>query len=98
FGASLVTILREGTEIILILTMLLALVAKTGQPAARRAIWSGVGMAGAASLLTAIALNRLVASVQGRTRAQLEGAVMLAAAGVLFYVSYWLISRSESKR
>ena len=27
-----------------------------------------------------------------------EGLVMLAAAGVLFYVSYWLISQSESKR
>ncbi|MDR3632364.1 MAG: FTR1 family protein [Isosphaeraceae bacterium] len=98
FGASLVTILREGVEVILILTMLLALVAKTGQVGARRAIWTGVGLAAVASLVTAAALNRLVASAQGKAGALVEGGVMLAASGVLFYVSYWLISRSESKR
>jgi high-affinity iron transporter len=39
-----------------------------------------------------------VATAQGRTRELLEGLVMLLAAGVLFYVSYWLISQSESRR
>jgi high-affinity iron transporter len=98
FGASLVLILREGTEVILLLTMLITLVAKAGQKAALRAIYWGVGLAVIASAGTAWALNRLVDSAQGPAREKLEGLIMLAAAGVLFYVSYWLISQSESRR
>ena len=98
FGVSLITIVREGVEVILLLAMLFALVAKTGQVGAKKAIYWGIGLATAASGVTAIALNRLVDSARGRSRETLEGAVMLAAASVLFYVSYWLISQSESKR
>jgi len=98
FAVSLVTILREGAEVILLLGMLIGLAVKTGQGGALRAIVWGVGLAIAASLVTALGLNALVASTQARTRELVEGLVMLAAAGVLFYVSYWLISQSESKR
>ena len=98
FANSLVTILREGVEVILLLTMLVALVAKAGQARALGAIKWGIGLAVAASVLTAIGLNLLVASAQGRTREVVEGAVMMAAAGVLFYVSYWLISQTQAKR
>jgi high-affinity iron transporter len=98
FANSLVTILREGVEVILLLTMLIALVAKAGQPRALGAIRWGIGVAVAASILTAVGLNLLVASAQGRTREVVEGSVMLAAAGVLFYVSYWLISQTQAKR
>jgi len=125
FFASLVTILREGIEIILILTMLLVLVGKaTSSPGvdapaddrarwsdpsvgasaertkrrAMRAIWWGVALAVAASLATALALNDLVVSAQGAAREALEGGVMLAASGVLYYVSFWLISHTEAKR
>jgi high-affinity iron transporter len=98
FAASLITIVREGVEVILILAMLIALAAKAGQPSALRAIAWGVGLAVAASLATAFGLNWMVAATQGRTRELLEGLVMLTAAGVLFYVSYWLIAQSESKR
>jgi high-affinity iron transporter len=124
FGAafvnSLVVILREGAEVILLLAMLVALAVKAGEAkdqgeeeaeiptgtrtrararaGALRAIGWGVALAVVASLGTAWGLNRLVASAQGRTRELVEGLVMLAAAGVLFYVSYWLISQSESRR
>ena len=108
FAASLVTILREGVEVILVLTMLIALATRVSKSegavgaqartGALRAIAWGVALAVVASLGTALALNLLVASTQGRTRELLEGLVMLLAAGVLFYVSYWLISQSESRR
>jgi high-affinity iron transporter len=99
FAASLGTILREGVEVILLLSMLIALVAKAGRPrGAMSALWWGVGLAVLASLGTAIALNMLVTGARGRSRELLEAFVMLAASGVLFYVSYWLISQSESKR
>jgi high-affinity iron transporter len=48
--------------------------------------------------VTAIALNILVKHSQGAAREILEGVVMLAASGVLFYVSYWLVSQLEAKR
>lgn len=112
FFASLITILREGLEVILVLTMLIALVVKAStagavvatdiaskaKSRALRAIGWGVASAIAASVATALALNKLVASVQGAAREVLEGLVMLAASGVLFYVSYWLISQLEAKR
>ena len=98
FSLSLVTILREGVEVILLLAMLIALVAKAGQPGAMAAIRWGVGLAVVASGLTALGLNFLIAASQGQTREILEGAVMLAAAGLLFYVSYWLISQTQAKR
>ncbi len=98
FGASLSIVLREGVEVILLLTMLLALAAKSGRPRAAAAVWWGVAAAVVASAVTAVALNRLVASSQGRSRELLEGLVMLAAAAVLFYVSYWLIAQSQTKR
>lgn len=98
FASSLFIILREGVEVILLLTMLLALAAKTGQPGATRAIGWGVGLAVVASLVTAVGLNLVVRSAQAKTQEVAEGVVMLAAAGVLFYVSYWLISQVESKR
>ena len=98
FVASLVTILREGVEVILLLTMLIALAAKAGQPRALTAIWWGVGAAVVASGLTAYGLNSLLASSQGRTREVMEGSVMLAAAAILFFVSYWLISQTQAKR
>ena len=63
-----------------------------------RAIWGGVAAAALASFATAIALNFLIVSAPGAAREMLEGFVMLVAAAVLFYVSYWLISRFEAKR
>ncbi|HEY2156408.1 MAG TPA: FTR1 family protein, partial [Isosphaeraceae bacterium] len=98
FLASLVAILREGVEVILLLTMLISLVAKAGQPRAMAAIRWGVIGAAVASVLTAVGLNLVVATSQGRAREQIEGWVMMVAAGVLFYVSYWLISQVESRR
>jgi high-affinity iron transporter len=62
------------------------------------AIWWGVAAAALASIASAIALNILILSAGGAAREVLEGFVMLAAAAVLFYVSYWLVSRFEAKR
>lgn len=99
FVASLGTIVREGLEVILVLTMLTTLITKAGRPrGASAALWWGVAAAVVASGLTAIGLNQLVSSARGQARELIEGVVMLVASGVLFYVSYWLISQSETQR
>src|SRR5262249_23482383 len=102
FLASLGIILREGVEVILLLGMLVALAAKAAGAEGRRGAFGAIrgGVAGAvvASVATALALNLLVASSRGSARELIEGLVLLAAASLLFYVSYWLVSRSQARR
>jgi high-affinity iron transporter len=99
FLASLSASVREGVEIILILGVLGTLITRAGNPqGARRALWLGVLIGFVASAFTALGLQMLVSSARNQSRELIEGFVMLVASGVLFYVSYWLIAQSESKR
>jgi len=60
----------------------------------KRDINIGVGAAVGASLVTAFALETVFHLGPSRREA-LEGLTMLVATGVLFYVSYWLLSKME---
>jgi len=94
FLQSFILLLREGLEAILVVGALMAFLAKTGAGHRRRDIHVGVGAAIGASLLTAVLLETIFQV--SRTRQEtLEGAVMLVATAVLFYVSYWLLSKME---
>jgi high-affinity iron transporter len=95
FAESFLLIVREGFEAILIVAAIMAVVIRGGSARQRRGVRWGVGLAIAASLLTAAALDRLVQGSAAHREA-IEGGVMLAAAGLLFYVSYWLISKVET--
>jgi high-affinity iron transporter len=92
---SLLLIVREGFEAILIVAAIMAVVLRSGSTRQRHGVRVGVGLALLASLATAAGLDWLLAG--GVTqRESLEGGVMLVAAAVLFYVSYWLISKVEA--
>jgi len=92
---SFLLIVREGFEAILIVAAIMAVVLRSGSAPQRRGVRWGVGLALLASLATAAGLEWLLAG--GATqRESLEGGVMLVAAAVLFYVSYWLISKVEA--
>jgi high-affinity iron transporter len=97
FVDSLLIILREGFEAILVLTALAAYLVKVKQPDKRWLVYAGAGAAVAVSLLLA-ALARWVMPVEGAAREALEGITMLLAAVVLFSASFWLISKSEAQR
>lgn len=94
FFQSFVILMREGLEAILILGALIAFLVKTGASNRKRDIHVGVGAAVAASLLTALALETVFRLSPGKREA-LEGLTMVVATGVLFYVSYWLLSKME---
>jgi len=94
FVQSFVIMLREGLEAILIVGALLTFLSKLGASHRKREINLGVGAAVAASLLTAFALETIFVLSPSKREA-LEGATMLVATGVLFYVSYWLLSKME---
>jgi len=86
--------LREGFEAILIVAALMTFLAKAGAAERRRDVALGAWVAVGASIVTAAALEMLFEITPGQREA-LEGATMLLAAGVLFYVSYWLLSKIE---
>jgi high-affinity iron transporter len=91
-------ILREGFEIVLILGALLAYVSKSGNAPLRRFIWGGAAVGIIASLLTAFGLVLLFQGASGVAAEVLEGLTMLLASAVLFWVSYWLISKAEADK
>lgn len=97
FGQSLTIMLREGFEAILIVGALVTFLIKAGAGDRKRDIGYGVLAAVAASLLTALAFATLFREAM-RHQEMLEGLTMLAAAAVLFWVSYWLVSKIEVRK
>ena len=94
FFQSFVILVREGLEAILVLGALMTFLVKTGAANRKRDIHVGVGAAIGASLLTALALETVFRLTPAKREA-LEGLTMVVATGVLFYVSYWLLSKME---
>jgi high-affinity iron transporter len=97
FVSSFGLMLREGLEAILILGALVTMVMKMGAAERKRDIHIGAGAAILASLLTAVVLTTLIRLSPGRQEA-LEGITMMIAVVMLFYVSYWLLSKMEVGR
>jgi high-affinity iron transporter len=94
FVQSFVIMLREGLEAILIVGALMTFLAKMGASDRRRHVNAGILAAIVASLLTALALET-VFHLSAAHQEALEGATMVVATAVLFYVSYWLLSKME---
>jgi high-affinity iron transporter len=94
FFQSFVILVREGLEAILVVGALLTFLAKMGAAHRKRDIHIGVGAAVGVSLLTAFALETIFYLTPAKREA-LEGATMVVATVVLFYVSYWLLSKME---
>lgn len=97
FAQSLILMVREGFEAILIIGALMAFLTKAGAEGRRRDVALGAWAAVAASVVT-WGLVELLFEITPAQREALEGATMLLAMGVLFYVSYWLLSKVEVAR
>ncbi len=87
---------REGIEAALLIGALLAAARRLGRPEAVRYIHAGWLAALPAGVATWWLLDRTL-SVAAAHRELLESIVALAAAAVLFSVSFWMISRVESR-
>jgi high-affinity iron transporter len=96
FLAAFVIYLREGIEAALLVGALLAGLRKLGRADAARYIHLGWVIALPAGLGTFFLLDRAV-SLGADKRELVEAVVALTAAAVLFSVSFWLISRAESR-
>ena len=95
FLQSFVIIVREGFEAIVVIGAIVALLLKTGHRDQLRAVWYGAGAGVLASAATAVILNTVLSAVPA-SQDLIEGVSMLVAMVVLFWVSYWLISKVEA--
>ncbi len=97
FLQSLLIILREGFEAILLIAALIAYLQRSGRRREIAVIYGAAALAVGASLVTAYAFQKILA-VSPADQEVLEGFTLLLASAVLFYVSYWLISKAEARR
>ena len=97
FFQSLLIILREGFEAILVIGAVVAFLLKMGHRERLHSIWVGIILGIAASLATAVVLKTLLGAMPA-SREIVEAVTMLVAVVVLFSVSYWLISKVEAAK
>jgi len=97
FAQAVTIVVREGFEVVLIVGALLTWVRRSGQPHMVRPIHLGAIAGLIASIAAAFLLTTALRSVPGIAEA-FEGVAFLLAALVLFWVSYWLISKAEADR
>ena len=96
FTSSLLILLREGLEAILVLAAIIAFVRKTGRRDALPYIHIGWIAAVALGAATWFAANHFL-SISGASRELTEGFSALLAAGMLLYVGLWLHNRSHAQ-
>ncbi len=97
FWQSLLILLREGFEAMLVVTALVTYLRRSGAGDKVHVIWQGVGYALLASVLTAWLLSYVI-KISGSSQEAIEGWTMLLASVVLFYVSYWLFAKREAEK
>jgi len=89
-------ILREGLEALLVIVALLAFLQRSGNSDKRRWIWIGSAVGVVASIGVAVILQTIFSrATAGQDREVVEGVTGIIAAGLLFYVAYWLHNKSN---
>jgi high-affinity iron transporter len=97
FISSLIIIVREGAEAIIIVGAILAYLIKSGNKKKTPRVYLGSGIALVFSVIMAWILNRITSIAGGQNQEIIEGVTMLIAVGVLFYVSNWMVSKAEAQ-
>jgi high-affinity iron transporter len=96
FLSSMLIILREGFEAILVIAAIAAYLIRSGNLRQVRTVYLSGVAAIVASAVTATAMQYIF-EISGTKRELFEGAAMLLAVVVLFFVSNWMVSKSEAK-
>ncbi len=97
FASAFFILLREGLEAVLVLAAMFAFLGKAGRHEAYRYLhigWAGALAAGVATWGVAA----YVVTISGATRELSEGFIALLAAGILFYMGFWLHDKSHADR
>jgi len=97
FSASLVILLREGLEALLVIIALMTVLVRTQRRDALKFIhlgWIGALVAGVATWAVAQSLI----SISGASREVMEGGAAMIAAIMLLYVGIWMHSKTNAKQ
>jgi len=97
FIQSFSIIVREGFEAILIIAALIAFLNKSRNKDKLKSIYSGVTAGILGSFVTAYVVHEVLHLTQA-SQELIEGWIMLVAVVVLFWVSYWLVSKIEAEK
>ena len=99
FMAAFGLTLREGLEAILVVAAIIAYLIKTDNKKYIKGVYLGAVAGIVVSVVLAIGFNMIAASIgaaeSGASQEIFEGIAMFVAALVLFYVSNWMLSKSE---
>lgn len=89
-------LLREGLEALLVIAAIAAFLTRSGASAGqRRSLYWGAGAAIIASAITAVVFDQFY---NGAHDDRIEAGVVVLAAGLLFYMSGWLILKQDPKQ
>ncbi|MDR3331774.1 MAG: FTR1 family iron permease [Synergistaceae bacterium] len=94
FFMSLVIILREGFEAILVIAAIATYLIRSGNMRQVRIVYLSSVAALGASVVAAVVITYFVS---GANQEILEGVAMLLAVVVLFFVSNWMVSKAEAE-
>jgi high-affinity iron transporter len=97
FAASLIILLREGLEALLVVTALAAFLIKTDRRDGMPYLHAGWIGALALGVVTSLAAGYVI-KVSGAGRELAEGIAALIAAGVLFYVGFWMHAKTRAQQ
>jgi len=98
FTSGLLTGLREGVEAALIVAIVCAYLARTGNARHFGKIWAGVGGAAAVSVALGAAIFLTLGGLQEPYEQIFEGSAMLLAAGVVTWMLFWMRRQASSVR
>lgn len=97
FSAALIILLREGLEALLVVIALATVLIKTKRKDALKYLHFGWVLALIAGLFTWWAAENLI-NISGASREVMEGGAAILAALVLFYVGYWMHSKTQASQ
>jgi high-affinity iron transporter len=97
FTSSLVILLREGLEALLVIAALIAMLIKSGRREALRYVHAGWVAALVAGGMTWLVASYVV-TLSGASREVTEGVTALIAAAMLLYVGFWMHRNAQAAR
>jgi high-affinity iron transporter len=96
YTSGLLTGLREGVEAALIVSIVLAYLARTGRGDRAGRVWLGTGLAAALSLAVGLVLFTTVGAFEEPYEQIFEGTTMLVAAVVVTWMLFWMRRQAGS--
>ncbi|HYU58603.1 MAG TPA: FTR1 family protein [Actinomycetota bacterium] len=89
-GATFLIMLREGLEIALVLSIVLAYLNKSGSRERHATVWAGAGTAAAVSIAAGAIIFAVAGELPHRAGEVFEGVATLLAVGVLTWMLFWM--------